>query len=391
MQDQCIAFNNTVGKGRQLAVFLGSAQVDSTVEDRAFAGEFLVVYMTPEKLDSSSQKLEALHYRRGIGLLAVDEAHCCSAWGHDFRPPYQRIGHNFRSCQGLASIPVMALTATASPTIRVDVIKSLKMHPDCLVLHNSVDRKNLKLKVVSLRAGGWAANLAFLVDSFKAGDKSSTIIYVATTKTVDDIVDWLQPELSQHGGVVMPYHAKLGNAQRTNAHKSFLVGKCHVIVATVAFGMGIDKPDIRRVINYGPPKCLEDYYQQVGRGGRDGKPTQCTLIHSEQELTNFSSDFYTRDKDAAMKALHIEGIEKMRAYVNSSSCRRILLMQHFNETLRDISPCNCDNCCSRQESATFSKDFTVECKVLFSIISSGGSSVRTSWNLFYQFFKSINY
>jgi ATP-dependent DNA helicase RecQ len=152
----------------------------------------------------------------------------------------------------------MALTATATPRIRIDIMRSLAMSPtSTTVLSNSFDRKNLALRVLALRAGGFFHNLAFLSDAFRLGDKGSTIVYVATTKNVDAISDYLSSDLQPYGGIVMPYHAKLTHGQRETAHRAFLTGQCHVIVATVAFGMGIDKPDIRRVINYGAPKCLE--------------------------------------------------------------------------------------------------------------------------------------
>jgi RecQ family ATP-dependent DNA helicase len=245
-----------------------------------------VIYMTPEKLESSKIKLEALNRCRPIGLVAVDEAHCASQWGHDFRPSFRGIGETFRSSPSLKDIPIMALTATATPEIRRDIIEVLRMK-SAATFENSVDRPNLALRVVTMRSGGALANLSSLISDFKSGRGGSTIIYVATTRMVDELVATLIDAFRSFSVTVMGYHGKMQHYDRQRANRSFLTGKCDIIVATVAFGMGIDKPDIRRVINYGPPKCIEDYYQQIGRGGRDGNPTECVLFHSESEVSDF--------------------------------------------------------------------------------------------------------
>lgn len=251
----------------------------------AFQGEYNVIYMTPEKLESCTSRLEELNRISPIGLLAVDEAHCASQWGHDFRPKFRTIGDSFRGVDSLRHIPVMALTATATPKIQRDILSVLGMtSSSCKVFQNSVDRPNLRLRVAALRTGGYAVNLAFLIKEFAQGQRGATVIYAATTRAVDDITCYLSSALAEHGAIVVGYHAKMPHQDRSKSHLAFLTGKCEVIVATVAFGMGIDKPDIRRVINYGSPKCLEDYYQQIGRGGRDGNSTECILIHSESEV-----------------------------------------------------------------------------------------------------------
>ena len=144
--------------------------------------------MTPEMVSSSKNALINLHTsKRKVGLLAVDEAHCCSQWGHDFRPSFMCIGENFRDVPSLRDIPVMALTATATPSIRRDILSSLRMKPDAKILQSSCDRKNLHISVISLRGGGFEENFRSLVARFKAGSRGSTIIYTATTKTVDEI------------------------------------------------------------------------------------------------------------------------------------------------------------------------------------------------------------
>lgn len=165
------------------------------------------------------------------------------------------------------------------------------------------------------------------------------------------------------GIVVMPYHGKMPMNDRVQAHKMFLTGRCDIIVATVAFGMGIDKPDIRFVINYGAPKCIEDYYQQIGRAGRDGLAATCVLIYSQSELANYASGFYTDSLSVTAKEIHMTGIGKMRSFVNSDDCRRVLIMRNFNENPPFDTCKNCDNCIHKRNSTSSrERDFTDEAK-----------------------------
>jgi RecQ family ATP-dependent DNA helicase len=232
--------------------------------------------MTPEKLVLSTDKLVRLHQSKGIGLLAVDEAHCASQWGHDFRPEYRRIGE-FRNVPALTGIAIMALTATATPAIRRDILGSLRMNTACRVFSNSSDRPNLALSVEPLRPGGFASNLAFLLEACKSGFKGSTIIYTNTTNNVDSLVAFLASALPPHC-LVSGYHGKMNLTDRRTSHSRFLTSQSQIIVATVAFGMGIDKGDIRRIINYFSPNSIEQFYQMIGRGGRDGKVKSQNMI-----------------------------------------------------------------------------------------------------------------
>ena len=276
MQDQCIKLNNLCNTN--VATFLGSGQNDGSADARALRGEYLLVYLTPEKITSDGflSAMASLHNRGGgLSLVAVDEAHCVSEWGHDFRPAFRLLG-KIRECAELRSVPIMALTATAVPRVQEDICNSLRMHaPEKAV--SSFDRPNLRLEVFRKPKGGKAIAMTKLVKEMKERPlDNSTIVYAPTTADVDSVAELLAAQLNRVCKV-MPYHAKLSPSAREDAHKKFLSGEVQIIVATVAFGMGIDKPDTRRVIHWGSPKTVEEYYQQVGRAGRDGLSAECTM------------------------------------------------------------------------------------------------------------------
>ena len=211
--------------------------------------------MTPEKLQLSSEKLLSLHRCRGIGLLAIDEAHCASQWGNGFRPEYAKIGGYFRAIPGLEGVPIMALTATSTAQIREDLTKTLQLK-NVQVFRNSVDRPNLRLSVHQKNDKSFSG----LLDVLRSDNgRGSTIIYAPLTSMVDELVNSIKNIIQNT--VVMGYHGKMSVRDRENSHRKFLTGECPIICATVAFGMGIDKPDVRRVVLYGPPKDMETYYQ----------------------------------------------------------------------------------------------------------------------------------
>jgi superfamily II DNA helicase RecQ len=214
---------------------------------------------------------------------------------------------------------------------------------------------------------GFEANLLTITTAFKQGRRDSTIIYTSTTKDVDSIVEYLQQELGD-SSLCMGYHGKLTQDQRRSAHTSFLTGKCLVIVATIAFGMGIDKADIRRVINYGSPQSIEQYYQMIGRAGRDGYDAECVLIHSETDLNQLCGEFYTKDKSLEQKQAYLSSIEKMRSFANSSECRRAEIVNFFQEPQTFSSCSNCDNCLNRANQSAKSRDYTEECHLILTSV-----------------------
>lgn len=279
MQDQVMGLQQRGVK----AEFMGSAQADRTVNGRAENGEFDVLYMTPEKACNVSQSFWTALLRKGVSLLAVDEAHCVSEWGHDFRHEYQKLD-GLRPF--LPKVPFVALTATATHKVREDIVKSLELQ-NAYTAVSSFDRPNIFYGVKSLnRTNAFREELAqeILKDVGKSG---STIIYCTTIKDVEEVT----AVLIKAGADARPYHAKMGTKVRTEVHRAFSTDELQIVVATVAFGMGIDKPDIRRVIHYGCPRSLEAYYQESGRCGRDGLPSHCWLYYTRGDFTK--ADFYT--------------------------------------------------------------------------------------------------
>jgi RecQ family ATP-dependent DNA helicase len=427
MEDQVRGINLTVGHavGRDVACFLGTGQSDPHIEGRAFAGDFLVVYLSPEKLSSSLGNLAQLHERlkqRGsaIGLLAVDEAHCCSQWGHgklpssfllfyaappptlltdsfalpaptDFRPSFQHIGQ-FRDRPELSDVPIMALTATAGEKVKDDIRKMLKMRTDCVVSALSVDRKNLAITVQNERAGaGLEGNLRFLVEHAQSvggvAKLGATIVYCTTQKEVDAVATMLRAKLvsngsssngssSSGGKQVMMYHAGLPPEARKEAHYAFLTGECVVLVATVAFGMGIDKADIRRVVHFGCPLSLEEYLQQIGRAGRDGEPSECVMVYSDGEMAPRLGRRLGDLTNTVLKQAATDNFDTVRAFAMATTgCRRAIIMRYFGECPAQHGCTNCDLCVARRTyQGGNMRDFSAEARLLLTAVRLGNGS-----------------
>jgi len=333
MQDQVHKLNHLVHDDKELAAFLGSSQTDDMVQERVLAGLIPLVYITPEKLPSFLPRLERLQSQ--IGLFAIDEAHCVSEWGNDFRPDYRTVGERLRNGWS-SSIPIVALTATATPRVQQDILQSLKLRNPVLSI-GSADRTNLSLTVVRKRGG--ISTLLDVID-----DTESTIVYARTRKEVEDIAALLQ---TKYAASVGAYHAGLSNRYET--HTQFLTGAISIVVATVAFGMGIDKPDIRKVVHWGPPQTVEAYSQQVGRAGRDGLPAQGILYYSEADFDQYQSDFYVGKLSGEVKRATLESTQQLKSLaVDSSTCRRRQLLLYF-ETNPSLTECGmCDVCKARE-------------------------------------------
>ena len=386
MQDQVHKLNGLIEGSRPLAAFLGSAQSDPTVEQQAFSGEIPLVYVTPEKFNTDyfqTQLLGQLSDR--ICLIAIDEAHCVSEWGHDFRPDFRSLGDRLRggknnnnssnntiSKNQLAHIPVVALTATATERVQQDIVCSLRLcNP--LISKRSFDRSNLLIRIEKKRSGGGssssssggavAATLTPLLQSIQMQQQQqqqqpaqvdSTIIYAPTRPLVDEITIFLQKNLPDTIRVDS-YHAGMTNEQRQAAHTAFLTGQTPIIVATVAFGMGIDKPDIRRVVHFAPPKTVEEYYQQIGRAGRDGLVAECTMYFTESDFDRYKNDFYLGGLSAAARQATEASMRQLRSFaMDLETCRRRALLEYFNEIPPFGERCGtCDVCKSQ---ATYSGD-----------------------------------
>ncbi|XP_072514238.1 bifunctional 3'-5' exonuclease/ATP-dependent helicase WRN isoform X2 [Salminus brasiliensis] len=325
------------------ACFLGSAQTKNVFAD-LIKGVFRVVYMTPEFCSVNIHLLERLNGSIGISLVAVDEAHCISQWGHDFRGAYRDLGKLKRS---LPDVPIVALTATASPSIREDIVKSLHL-VNPLVTCTSFDRPNLYLDV-NRKSGDLIKDLKSFVVKKSGGDyefEGAAIVYCPSKKEAERVTAALY-KLGIRCGV---YHAGLSIKQRRETQYQFMRDEIQCVVATVAFGMGINKPDIRKVIHYGAPKEMESYYQEIGRAGRDGLPSACHVLWMPGDMV-LNRFLLNQSKSERFRGYKMEMMAKMEKYLNSTKCRRKLILSHFEDKqLRKVTSgimgtdkC-CDNC-----------------------------------------------
>ena len=380
MQDQCHKLNSL--SDRPFATYLGSSQSDDSMDQRALVlGEFKIVYVTPEKLLSGNTlaKVSDLHATRGLCCIAIDEAHCVSEWGHDFRPEYRQL-HKIRETFGLKGVPIVTLTATAVPRVQDDITKQLRLHSPFVDVQ-SFDRPNLRLKVRRKPTGsgsGYAKALKPLVDLFSSIETQSlvssfpsTIIYVPTKSQVDELSSWLTRELQSVAprARVASYHASHTSRHREEVHTSFLVGNTHVIVATIAFGMGIDKPDIRHVIHYGPPKCMEAYLQQIGRAGRDGLTSECCMFCNDAD---FNRLFTHEDGNSQNSASVLESTKALHKFANDHvSCRRASLLQYLQQDPPFGDRCGtCDNCLNfKRFNYDLERDMAKEARVILRALS----------------------
>ncbi|HBG40172.1 MAG TPA: DNA helicase RecQ [Porphyromonadaceae bacterium] len=314
-----------------IAHFLNSSLNRQEVEEvkrDIMAGKTKLLYVAPESLT----KLENIEFLRNvkISFYAVDEAHCISEWGHDFRPEYRRIRPIIKEI-GLR--PVIALTATATPKVQHDIQKTLGML-DAEVFKSSFNRPNLYYEV---RRKTETIDREIIKYILSQGDKSG-IVYCLSRKKVDDFSQILQA----NNILALPYHAGMDAATRSANQDAFLMEKVNVIVATIAFGMGIDKPDVRYVIHYDIPKSLEGYYQETGRAGRDGGEGKCIAFYSEKDLQKLER--FMHGKPVSEQEIGRQLLMETAAYAESPVCRRKVLLHYFGEDY-NIENCeHCDNC-----------------------------------------------
>ncbi|NWH77888.1 WRN helicase, partial [Piaya cayana] len=338
------------------ACFLGSAQ-SKNIKDDIKAGRYRVIYMTPEFSSGNLEFLQDLDQTIGITLIAVDEAHCISEWGHDFRNAFRSLGSVKKA---LPSVPIVALTATASPSIRDDIVRCLNLkNPQ--VTCTSFDRPNLYLEV-GKRSGDILRDLKQFLT--RKGSSSAyefegpTIIYCPSKKATEQVVS----QLHKLKVACRAYHAGMGIKQRRETHHQFLRDEIQCVVATVAFGMGINKADIRMVIHYGAPKEMESYYQEIGRAGRDGLPASCHVLWTATDLA-FNRHLLSEIYNEKFRLYKLKMLAKIEKYLVSNSCRRKIILSHFEDKqLRKVSSgimgtdeC-CDNCRSRASCFAVSSD-----------------------------------
>ncbi len=314
-----------------IAHFLNSSLTKAEIEEvkkDIVSGKTKMLYVAPESLT----KQENIEFLRSvpISFYAVDEAHCISEWGHDFRPEYRRIRPIINE---ISPRPIIALTATATPKVQHDIQKTLGM-TNAEVFKSSFNRPNLNYEV---RKKTDQIDKEIIKYILSQGRKSG-IVYCLSRKKVDDFAEILQANNIR----ALPYHAGMDAATRSSNQDAFLMEKADVIVATIAFGMGIDKPDVRYVIHYNIPKSLEGYYQETGRAGRDGGEGKCIAFYSEKDLQKLER--FMQGKPVSEQEIGKQLLLETAAYAETSVCRRKMLLHYFGENF-DLPNCeNCDNC-----------------------------------------------
>jgi ATP-dependent DNA helicase RecQ len=334
MQDQVAALR---ANGVQAAFLNSSLEAAEArrIEAHAISGRLDLLYVAPERLltDGFQRLLEKL----SVALFAIDEAHCVSQWGHDFRPEYRQITAVTRRFPG---VPRVALTATADAQTRCDILERLDL-TDAATFISSFDRPNIRYRV-QLKNRDRTQLQAFIREEHPA---ESGIVYVRTRKRVETIARYLE----EQGIAALPYHAGLDPPTRRRHQKRFINEDGVVIVATIAFGMGIDKPDVRFVAHLDLPASMEAYYQETGRAGRDGDPADAWMIYSLADLVALRRLFELSEGHTDFKRIQGRKLDRLLGFAETAACRRRVLLSYFGEDLSEDCG-NCDNCLQTVES-----------------------------------------
>src|SRR5881396_1457456 len=295
-------------------------------------GEYRMLYVAPERLMLDTFLERAVNWN--IAQFAIDEAHCISEWGHDFRPEYREL-KKLRT--HFPDVPMMALTATATERVRADIVKQLKLRePRCYVA--SFDRPNLTYRVIP-KSAPYEQLLALI----RSRPNDGGIVYCASRKSTESVAR----NLNEDGISAKPYHAGLTPSERTKHQESFLRDDVRVITATIAFGMGINKPNVRFVVHYDLPKNLESYYQETGRAGRDGLPAECVLLFSASDVAK--QLHFIDEKSEKEARIARAQLQQMVHYAETRECRRATLLRYFGEQFAEPSCDGCDNCLTPRE------------------------------------------
>ena len=330
MKNQVDLLRGFVSGSGSIAHFLNSSlsrqQIEEVRED-LLAGKTKLLYVAPESL-TKEENIQLLREVK-ISFYAVDEAHCISEWGHDFRPEYRRIR---TLVEQIGRAPIIALTATATPKVQSDILKNLGI-PDAAVFKSSFNRPNLYYEIRDK-----VDPEKDLIKFIRQNAGKSGIIYCLSRKKVEEMAELL----CINGIKALPYHAGLDAKVRAENQDRFLMEEVQVIVATIAFGMGIDKPDIRFVIHYDIPKSIESYYQETGRAGRDGQEGLCVAYYSYKDIQKLEK--FMQGKPIAEQEISRQLLSEVLAYAESSQCRRKLLLNYFGEDYTEENCGCCDNC-----------------------------------------------
>jgi len=350
MQDQVDALqDNGIG-----ATYLNSSLSFSEVQEREkqiFENKIKLLYVAPERLlgDRFQGFLNRLITQIGVSGFAIDEAHCVSEWGHDFRPEYRQLS---QLRQQYPQIPIFAFTATATKRVQKDIIDQLRLHKPSVHL-TSFNRPNLYYEIIPKEKRSYEQLLKFIKTL-----KGSGIIYCMSRKMVDEISDRLQED----GIKALPYHAGMADENRRINQTQFIQDEVRIIVATVAFGMGINKPDVRFVIHYDLPRNLESYYQESGRAGRDNDPAKCLLFFSFGDLKKI--EYIIQQKAPSEQQKSRQQLRQIVDYSEGLACRRTIVLRYFGEDF----PGNCGNCdnCSYPKPL---EDWTIEAQKFLSCVA----------------------
>jgi len=330
MKNQVDAIRGFIQNKEGIAHFLNSSlnkTQAAEVKADLLSGVTKLLYVAPESLtkEENIQLLKQL----SISFYAIDEAHCISEWGHDFRPEYRRIREIISQ---IHRAPIIALTATATPKVQSDIQKNLGMQ-DAKVFKSSFNRENLYYEIRD-KSNPKREIIKFIKDN----PGKSGIIYCLSRKKVEEIAELL----SVNGIKALPYHAGMDAATRAHNQDAFLMEEVDVIVATIAFGMGIDKPDVRFVIHYDIPKSLEGYYQETGRAGRDGREGQCIAFYSYKDIVRLEK--FMQGKPVSEQEIGKQLLMETVSYAESNQCRRKILLNYFGEDFTQANCGMCDNC-----------------------------------------------
>lgn len=351
MQDQVLGLKANGYPAETINSF-NSEEVNKDIYNRAARGEVKLIYVSPERFITD---LEHLSADFPVSFMAVDEAHCISQWGHDFRPVYKDLS---KVRTKFPDIPVMALTATADAVTREDITSQLGMKEPFTYIA-SFNRPNLSLAVIP--SPGKNGKLKVIKNFVGRYPNDCGIVYCMTRKTTEEVTE----SLNAMGVDAVCYHAGLSTVERMDAQSRFINGDVHLIVATVAFGMGIDKSNIRWVIHYNLPANIESYYQEIGRAGRDGLPAETVLFYNYQ-------DIITREyliPENGQSEVFRNKLERMRDYAEARVCRRRILLSYFNEEVTD----NCGNCDVCKNPPQFFQGKIAAQKTMSAIVRAGGS------------------
>ncbi|TDR18362.1 DNA helicase RecQ [Marinicella litoralis] len=340
MQDQVSALKQLGVKAAYINSTL-SASEEAMVKQQARSGELDMLYLSPERLvgEETQEFLQSIE----VSLFAIDEAHCVSQWGHDFRKEYQKLSMLHQKFPG---IPRIALTATADQKVRSEIIKELQLE-DAEIYISSFDRPNITYSIEE-QENGKQQLWRFIKDNH-ANDAG--IVYCLSRRKVENVAEFLKSK----GRKALPYHAGLSNRVRESNQQKFLMEDGVIIVATIAFGMGIDKPDVRFVAHFSMPKNIESYYQETGRAGRDGHPSNAWMAYNYQDVVMQRQ--FIKDSDAGdeHKTILHNKLDSLVDLCEQLECRRQTLLRYFEETLPE--PCgNCDNCLNPPEKIDATKE-----------------------------------